>query len=173
MGTLIRIGMTLLIILLTAVAVFFFRTNGTMALVSVGFGIALIVTVWVVSRMGNVDELQNQNTPQSIDRNTKKLIGIINKNFNSEGVEEVGTKTQALILKTMKRLNSGQFATEKQAAGSLKRVPPSKFLQAKDTGYLAMTLAAYYVLADEENSHGEKTQTRIDNFIAGIQDDNF
>ena len=74
MGAIIRIGMTLLILLLTAAAVYFFRTNGVMALVSVGFVLALIVTIWVVSRMGNVQELQNQNTPQSIDRNKKKLI---------------------------------------------------------------------------------------------------
>ena len=103
----------------------------------------------------------------------RSLIGIINKNFNGDGVEEVGVKTQTLIVKTMKALNSGQFATEKQAAGSLRRIPPLKFLQAKDTGYLGMTLAAYYVLADEENKHGERMQTRIDNFIAGIEDDSF
>ncbi|MFP6711212.1 MAG: hypothetical protein VB913_05910 [Rhodospirillales bacterium] len=64
---LLRIGLTLLIILLTAVAIYFFRQNGIMALVSLGFGIALIIAVWLVTRMGNVQELQNQNAPQAID----------------------------------------------------------------------------------------------------------
>jgi uncharacterized membrane protein YvbJ len=77
MGTLLRIGMTLLIILLTGVAIYFFRTNGMMALVSLVFGLILIAVVWFVSRMGNVQELQSQNSPQAIDRNTKKLISVI------------------------------------------------------------------------------------------------
>jgi hypothetical protein len=59
MGTLLRIGMTLLIILLTGVAIYFFRTNGMMALVSLVFGLILIAVVWFVSRMGNVEELQS------------------------------------------------------------------------------------------------------------------
>jgi hypothetical protein len=173
MGTLLRIGMTLLIILLTGVAIYFFRTNGIMALVSLVFGLILIAVVWFVSRMGNVQELQSQNSPQAIDRNTKKLIGVFNRKFNDQGIEEIGIKTQAIIVKTMKGLQAEEFKTEKHAVATLKRVPASKFEQATDTEYLAGTLAAYYVLADELNQHGFNTHTRVDNFIAGIHDESF
>jgi hypothetical protein len=170
---LLRIGLTLLIILLTAVAIYFFRQNGIMALVSLGFGIALIIAVWLVTRMGNVQELQNQNAPQAIVRNTKKLIGIINDSFNDEGIDEIGRKTQSTIVETMNGINSGEYKTEKIAVATLKRVPPSKFYEAKNTGYLAATLAAFYILADEDTEFGFNTKTRVDNFIAGIQDDSF
>ena len=110
---LLRIGLTLLIILLTAVAIYFFRQNGIMALVSLGFGIALIIAVWLVTRMGNVQGLQNQNAPQAIDRNTKKLTGIINDSFNDEGIDEIGRKTQSTIVETMNGINSGEYKTEK------------------------------------------------------------
>ena len=84
-----------------------------MALVSLGFGIALIIAVWLVTRMGNVQELQNQNAPQAIDRNTKKLIGIINDSFNDEGIDEIGRKTQSTIVETMNGINSGEYKAEK------------------------------------------------------------
>ena len=170
---LLRIGMTLLILLLTGVAIYFFRYNGLMALISLVFGLVLIATVWLVSRMGNVQELQNQNSPQAIDRNTKKLIGIINESFNDKGIEEIGEKTQKIVGKILEGLRTDVFKSEKHAVASLKRVPPSKFHEAKDTTFLAATLAAYYVLADELNEYGFNTRTRVDNFIAGIQDDSF
>ena len=62
---------------------------------------------------------------------------------------------------------------KKIAVATLKRVPPSKFYEAKNTGYLAATLAAFYILADEDTEFGFNTKTRVDNFIAGIQDDSF
>ena len=75
MGKLLRIGLTCLIVLLLAVAIVVFKGSGVAQLISLGFAVALIIAVWLVKRMGNVQELQSQNSPQAIDRNTKKLIG--------------------------------------------------------------------------------------------------
>ncbi len=173
MGTMLRIGLTCLIVLLLAVAIVVFKASGIAQLVSLGVAVALIIAVWVVKRMGNVRELQSQNSPQAIDRNTKKLITIINKSFNNQGIDEIGTKTQQTIVETLKGVQTGEFKTIKHAVASLKRVPASKFHEAKDTGYLAATLAAFYILADEDEDIGFNTKTRVDNFIAGIEDDSF
>tara|TARA_B100000315_G_scaffold61911_1_gene56204 strand:- start:2931 stop:3452 length:522 start_codon:yes stop_codon:yes gene_type:complete len=173
MGKLLRIGLTCLIVLLLAVAIVVFKGSGVAQLISLGFAVALIIAVWLVKRMGNVQELQSQNSPQAIDRNTKKLIGIINTSFNNQGIDEIGTKTQQTIVETLKGVQTGEFKNIKHAVATLKRVPASKFHEAKDTGYLAATLAAYYILADEEEEIGFNTKTRVDNFIAGIEDDNF
>ncbi|MBT5938627.1 MAG: hypothetical protein HOG95_01785, partial [Rhodospirillaceae bacterium] len=94
-------------------------------------------------------------------------------NFNDKGIETIGERTQKTIGKVLEGLRSDVFKSEKHAAASLKRVPPSKFHQAKDATYLASTLAAYYILADEMNDYGFNTRTRVDNFIAGIRDDSF
>ena len=173
MGTMLRIGMTCLIVLLLAVAIVVFKGSGIAQLLSLGVAVALIIAVWMVKRLGNVQELQNQNSPQAIDRNTKKLIGIINKSFNNEGIDEIGTKTQQTIVETLKGVQTGEFKPIRHAIASLKRVPASKFQEAKDTGYLAATLAAFYILADEDEEIGFNTKTRVDNFIAGIEDDSF
>ena len=56
-------------------------------------------------------------------------------------IEEIGRQTQGLIVATMKRVNSGKVKSVKQAVTALKRIPPSKFEEALDAGYLAATLA--------------------------------
>jgi len=91
------------------------------------------------------------------------------------GIEEIGKTTQTtqtIILKIVKAVNSEKFRNERHAVSALKRVPPSKFEEARDVKYIASTLAGYYVLASEETDLGFRTRQRIDNFIAGIDDQN-
>ena len=173
MGTMLRIGLTCLIILLLVVAIVVFKGSGIVQLISLRFAVALIIAVWLVKRMGNVHELQSQNSLQAIDLNTKKLIGIINNSFNSQGIDKIGRKTQQTIVETLKGEQNGEFKTIKLAVASLKRVFASKFHEAKDTGYFAATWAAFFILADEDEDIGFNTKTRVDNFIAGIEDDSF
>ena len=173
MGTMLCIGLTCLIILLLAVVIVVFKGAGIVHLISLGFAVALIIAVWLVKRTGNVQELQSQNSLQAIDRNTKKLIGIINKSFNSQGIDDIGRKTQQTIVEALKGVQTGEFKTIKLAIASLKRVSAPKFHEAKDTGYFAVTWAAFYILADEDEDIGFNTKTRVDNFIAGIEDDSF
>lgn len=137
MSTLVRFGLTFLVILLLIGMLALFNGRAGMQIIATGLSVVLILAVWLVSRMGNVQDLRSQNAPENVDRNAKKLIRIINKNFNSAGVEEIGSKTQQTIVETLKAVQSGQFKTEKQALNSFKCVPPAKFNEAKDTGSLA------------------------------------
>ena len=79
MGTMLCIGLTCLIILLLAVVIVVFKGAGIVHLISLGFAVALIIAVWLVKRMGNVHELQSQNSLQAIDLN------VISLNLNTDG----------------------------------------------------------------------------------------
>ncbi len=172
MNTMVRIGLTILIIAALAVVIVVFKDNGIVMIVAVVIAIALMAGVWMVKKMGDTSGLGSQNSPEAIDRNAKRLIAAINKNFNAMGIEEIGKTTQTIILKIVKAVNSEKFRNERHAVSALKRVPPSKFEEARDVKYIASTLAGYYVLASEETDLGFRTRQRIDNFIAGIDDQN-
>lgn len=172
MNTIIRIGLTILVIVALVVTVYVLRGNSTAQIVAAVAGIVMIAAIWMVKKMGDTSALANQNSPDAINKNSKRLIAIIKKNFNAMGIEAVGKETQELIIDTMKGYNSGKFSSIKKAVSTLKRVPPSKFTEARDVGYMAGTLASFYILSDEESDAGFKTRQRIDNFIAGIDDQN-
>ena len=65
MNTMVRIGLTILIIAALAVVIVVFKDNGIVMIVAVVIAIALMAGVWMVKKMGDTSGLGSQNSPEA------------------------------------------------------------------------------------------------------------
>lgn len=164
-----RIWLTLLLVV-GFVAVAFFRMQSPAIIVIAAIvTIILIVVVWVIKQL-QPDYGGTSKRPANLDRAAKQLVTVIKKNFDDDGATEIGDSAQEIIVKTVQALNTGKIKSIDKAVADLQTVAPTKFAQEKNTVQLAATLASYYLQAEAKGDDGYETKTRIDNFIAGIDD---
>lgn len=164
-----RVSLTVLIIL-AVVAVAVFRSGNVVFILSAGgIGVVLIAVIWVVDQL-KPEFGGTAKRPANLDHATKKLIRTLKKKFNDDDLTEIGDSAQDIIIATVKAVNSGKMKNISQAVDELVTVPPPKMVLEKNKIVLGATLASYYLQAEEKGEDGDDTKTRIDNFIAGIDD---
>lgn len=165
-----RIALSVLIVAASGAAVMVFSGRPAMQIGSVVLTIALVASIWMVSNLEIGESMKSSNHPSKIDKETKTLIEVIYKNFNAKGVDEISRQTQGFIVAAMRRIKEGSIPDEKNLMKLLNPIPASQFARAKDIKYLAATIASYYFRADDDSDFGFKTKTRVNNFIAGVND---
>jgi hypothetical protein len=169
MSTSGRIGLTALFVV-GFIAVAFFRMHDPAIIVIAAIvTIILIVVIWVVKHLQPEYGGTNKR-PANLDRAAKQLVAVIKKNFKDDAVGEIADSAQEIIVTTVRALNTGKIKSIDKAVDDLQTVAPTKFAQEKNTVQLAATLASYYLQAEAKGDDGYTTKTRIDNFIAGIDD---
>jgi hypothetical protein len=169
-STLLRVVVTLLLILALGVVVMIFAEQQVIVLATFAGVAVVIVLIWMLGNQMVKEAMQGANNPARIDREAKRLVELIIKNFNEDGVGKIGAEAQTTIVANMRKLKSGKIKSPAKAAKALAGVPTRKFAQTRDIDSLSATLARYYLLADDKTDDGERARMRINNFIAGISD---
>jgi len=165
-----RIALTLLLLAACAAALVVFVDRQPVQIGASLLAVVMIGAIWTVGSLNIKDSLRGANHPAILDKEAKSLIDMIYKNFNESGIEEIGKQTQSLIIAAMRRIKDGKIKNQEQAVLMLNPIPASQFSKARDVKFLAATIAAYYFKADDDSDFGFKTKTRVNNFIAGIND---
>jgi len=165
-----RIGLSVLIILAAGVAVSVFWERPVMQGIAALVGLAMLAPVWFVENLDIAGSLKSANHPSRIDGEAKALLDMIHSKFNERGIEEISRQTQGFIVAAMRRMKNGQINDEKKLMKLLNPIPASQFARARDVKFLAATVASYYFRADEDTDFGYKNRTRVNNFIAGVND---
>jgi hypothetical protein len=165
-----RITLTLLLILMLAVAILLFPDAAMLPMIGTAAAVLLFAPIWFVGNQAARQSFQGAQNPARLDREAKQLIDVIMNSSNAVGFHEIGGKTQDTIVANMRDLKAGKIKNAHRAVKSLGAVPVSKFNATRNPARLSATLAKYYLLADDKTDDGERLRMRINNFIAGISD---
>ena len=169
---LMRITLTLVLILALAGAILLFPAQPMLPMIGTAVAVVLFAPIWFVGNRAVKESMQGAENPARLDREAKQLIEVITNTSNAVGFHTIGGETQDAIVASLRDLKAGKIKIKNRAVKALTTVPVSKFKSTRNTSLLSATLARYYLLADDNTDEGERVRMRINNFIAGISDQN-
>ena len=169
-----RFIFTLVIVLFAAAAAYVGRGSQAVIAAAAVLGLILVAAVWALGRSKAAAAGAGlSGSALELDKSVAKLIDSVIKNFDENCLTQAGNQAQKLIVLSLKGMDAGKIKNTKRAIIAFGKLPKPADVEQKRVTQIAISLATFYLMADENGDDGHDTVTRINNFISGVHDTTF